>query len=85
MLTAKYKLIVNSSKEESALDINKDGTATKFKIQYLDTNTGLQVLLDDLFSSEEEAEQYIDDHMDDSCDEITLLELTESPIGVIDT
>ena len=60
----------------------KNEEPIKFKVTYFNSNTGLDEEVEDYFSSEEAADEYIDTNLGHHCEEITLVELTESDLKI---
>ena len=58
----------------------KNEEPIKFKITYFNSNTCTEEEVEEYFSSEESADEYIDANLGDTCEEITLVELTESDL-----
>lgn len=57
----------------------KDETVVGYKVEYFNTTIGAMEITDEMFATEEDADNYIDEHLSEH-DDFTLLELTESDL-----
>lgn len=60
----------------------KNEEIIKYRIEYVNSYTGVKESVEELFDSEESADNFIDNKLENYCTDITLIELTQSDLDM---